>query len=61
MAKKTKKTRGRVIEIPIEFNRKLKMRVIELEEIGVLKSVPELIVELAQSGYKYEYRNDSEK
>jgi hypothetical protein len=54
MAKKIKPTKGMVIELPADFNRKLKMRVIELEEIGVKKTRAELVAEYAQVGYNYE-------
>ena len=52
--KKDKHTKSRVIEIPDEFNRQLKKRVIDLEGAGVITSVPELIIKLAQTEFQKE-------
>lgn len=52
MAKK--ETVGRVVELPREFNRALKFRVLELEERGIKTTVSELIVRYAQLGYQIE-------
>jgi hypothetical protein len=54
MTKKDKQSKGRVVEIPDDFNRMLKIRVLELEELGVKTSVPELLIKLARIGFKYE-------
>lgn len=51
-----KQTKSRVVNIPEDFNRKLKMRVLELAEIGVKTSVPDLIVKLAQVGLMFEQK-----
>jgi hypothetical protein len=53
MVKKEKKTKGYVIEIPDDFNTKLKIRLLELESIGVKRTKTELIIEYAQLGFKY--------
>jgi hypothetical protein len=49
-----KETKSRLIEIPNDFNRTLKVRVLELEERGIDTTVSELIVKYAQIGYKME-------
>jgi hypothetical protein len=51
---KDKPTKSRVIEIPNDFNRKLRMRVLELADIGIDTTVPELIIKLAQLGLQIE-------
>jgi hypothetical protein len=52
-----KETVGRVIELSKIFNRQLKRRVLELEDIGVETSVPELIVKYAEIGFNIEGMN----
>ena len=51
---KDKKTKGRVVELPLEFNRQLKRRVLELDKIGVKTTVSELIIKYAQIGFNAE-------
>lgn len=51
---KDKKTKGRVIEIPDELNLQLRKRIIELEEIGIKTSIPDLIIKYAQIGFNQE-------
>lgn len=52
--KKDKQFKMRVISIPNDFNRLLKMRVLELDEIGVKTTVSELIIKYAQIGFNVE-------
>lgn len=55
--KKVKETKSRVVEIPNEFNRQLKKRVIDLEGSGIITTVSELIIKYAQIGYKEKIAN----
>jgi hypothetical protein len=57
MAKK-KKTKGIVIELPDDFNRKLKIMVIALDELGVKTTRQDLIIKYAQIGYNQEVNHD---
>lgn len=52
--KKENQAKMRVISIPNDFNRKLKIRVLELAEIGIETTVPELIIKYSQVGYNQE-------
>jgi hypothetical protein len=55
--KKEGNTKGRVVEIPDDFNIKLKMRELELRSQGTITSVPQLLIKYAMIGYLKETIN----